>query len=119
MIAGLKFYKYTYEKATRQDGVDVLAQHVAVDGLVTPALIRPPSGRRVARILLGGLAEPFVGLAPCLELPHAGVAGHGGDDESYQSANPAHRGHRYHGHTSLQVWFLILYNSQCLLDKGF
>jgi hypothetical protein len=70
-------------------GVDVLAQLVAVDGLVSPALAGPPSRRFVARVLLGSLAEPFVGLASGLELVDGGVTGHGGDEGSYQSASLA------------------------------
>lgn len=48
--------------------VNILAQLVAVDGLVSPALVGPPSRRLVTRILLGGLAETGVGLASSLEL---------------------------------------------------
>lgn len=76
-------------------GMNVLAQLVAVDGLVSPALVGPPSRRLVTRILLGSLTETGVGLASSLELLDRGVAGHGSDEGSYKSASLEDLGHRH------------------------
>jgi len=61
-------------------GNDVgVVQFVAHDGLPAPALVCPPCWRLVAWVLLGGLTETLVGLAPRFELLNSGVAGHGSD----------------------------------------
>jgi hypothetical protein len=75
--------------------VDILVQLAAVDGLVSPALVGPPSRRFVTRILLGGLTETFVSLSSSLELLDGGVAGHGRDEGSYKSAGLNNLGHRH------------------------
>jgi len=92
---GAGVWSVRVRKSRARVGINVLAQLVAVDGLVSPALVGPPSRRLVTRILLGSLTETGVGLASSLELLDRGVAGHGSDEGSYKSASLEDLGHRH------------------------
>jgi hypothetical protein len=109
-----------YEKSKRQIGVDILAQLVAIDGLVSPSLVGPLSRRLVARILLGSLAETFVGPASSLELLEGGVADHDGDEGSDKSASLEDLGHRHDGYDVDRKNTVLLEkkkNFECFLEN--
>lgn len=72
---------------------DLLVDLVTVDGLVSPALVGPPSRRLVTGILLRSLAETLVGLASSLELLNGCVTGHGGDERRNKGAGLDDLGH--------------------------
>lgn len=83
-------------------GNDVgVANLVAVDGLVSPALGRPPGRRLVTGILFGCLAVAFIGFATSLELFNGSVAGNGGNEGCDKGSGLEDLGHG-HDDGSLQ-----------------
>lgn len=70
---------------------------IAVDGLVSPALGRPPSRRLVTGIDLARLTVAFISLASSLKLLNGSVAGNGGNEGCDKSSGLEDLGHRHNG----------------------